>query len=116
MDFNLRTPLPSLNEFLKETKQHWAIANRTKQEREESLMWEMDSLPPITRPGVYVFRWVLKNKRQDPDNICFAKKFIFDALQKAGKLERDSLQWVVGFEDHFEVGEPHVQVEITFVD
>lgn len=50
------------------------------------------------------FHWIEENKRRDLDNICFAKKFILDALVKAGKLADDNRKNVTAFIDTFEYG------------
>ncbi|MEG1433063.1 hypothetical protein [Eubacterium sp.] len=49
------------------------------------------------------FTWILKDKRKDPDNVAFAKKFILDGMQQAGFLKNDSLKYIEGFTDCFEV-------------
>ena len=43
-----------------------------------------------------------ENKKRDLDNICFAKKFILDALVKANVLKNDTHNYVVGFTDTFQ--------------
>ena len=60
------------------------------------------------------FEWHLKNKRLDPDNIAFAKKFILDGFQKAEFLPNDSLEFITGFQDIYMVEkekEPHVSIQ-----
>lgn len=42
------------------------------------------------------------NEKRDLDNICFAKKFILDALVKARVLENDNKSHIHGFIDKFE--------------
>ena len=48
------------------------------------------------------FIWIEENKRRDLDNICFAKKFILDALVQAGVLQDDNRKIVTNFTDSFE--------------
>ena len=62
-------------------------------------------LPKFEDAITVEFTWVEENKRRDFDNIAFAKKFIFDALQKAGKIKNDSWKYVRGFSDSFRVEE-----------
>lgn len=61
------------------------------------------------------FTWYCPNKKRDHDNICFAKKFILDALVSGGILKNDSWECVNAFSDRFEIDKffPRVEVEIT---
>lgn len=61
-------------------------------------------LPKFTHPVNIHFHWVEENRRRDLDNVCFAKKFILDALVKFGKLNDDNSRWVTAFTDSFEYG------------
>ena len=45
--------------------------------------------------------WDCPNRKKDPDNIAFAKKFILDGLREALVLENDGWNNIVSFEDHF---------------
>lgn len=56
------------------------------------------------RVSVY-FIWHERTYRRDPDNICFAKKFILDAMVTAGKIEGDSAKFIKGLKDGFSFGE-----------
>lgn len=47
------------------------------------------------------FQWHEPNKRRDLDNICFAKKFILDALVSSGTIRGDGWKVVTGFSDEF---------------
>lgn len=63
------------------------------------------------------FTWICKDKRQDPDNICFAKKFILDALTRCGVIKDDGWSEIYGFSDSFEVDKesPRIIVRISEV-
>lgn len=60
------------------------------------------------------FRWYEPNKKRDIDNICFAKKFILDALVKREVIKTDGWKGVVGFTDTFFVDDklPRIEVDI----
>jgi len=60
------------------------------------------------------FRWYEPNKKRDLDNICFAKKFILDALVSNGIIVADGWKGVKGFTDHFFVDKefPRIEVDI----
>lgn len=47
------------------------------------------------------FTWIISDKRKDPDNIAFAKKYILDGMVNAGFMENDNMNYIEGFSDHF---------------
>lgn len=67
------------------------------------------------QPTTLRFVWYCKNRREDPDNIHFKKKFILDGAVNAGLLENDGWRQIAGFEDVFKVDKGNVRVEITEV-
>lgn len=60
------------------------------------------------------FRWYEANKKRDLDNICFAKKFILDALVRSNVIVADGWKGVVGFTDNFfvDADNPRIEVDI----
>ena len=64
------------------------------------------------------FNWYEPNRKRDPDNIAFAKKFILDALVREGVLKNDTQKYIEHFEDYFyiNVKEPRVEVWITEIE
>ena len=66
------------------------------------------------KPVRLSFGWYEPNRKRDLDNICFAKKFILDALVKNGVLVNDGWRWVKGFTDEFFIDKdfPRVEVDI----
>ena len=57
--------------------------------------------------SIYVsFVWIEKNRKRDKDNITAAKKFIFDAMIKAGIIPNDGWKNIVGWRNSFKVN-PH---------
>ena len=88
-----------------------AETNRAVMELLNQLRGETKLVPK----SVFKFTWYRKNKRTDPDNICFAKKFILDAMQEVGMIENDGWNQIVGFVDKFEIDKdnPRVEIEIT---
>lgn len=59
------------------------------------------------------FTWYVKNKRTDPDNIAFGKKFILDGMVKAGVMPDDTFKHIIGFTDEFIVDKDNVGVKIS---
>lgn len=58
------------------------------------------------------FRWYEKNRRRDPDNIAFAKKFILDSLVSAGVFPDDGQKYISGFDDKFYIDPKDPRIEI----
>lgn len=60
------------------------------------------------------FTWIEENRKRDLDNICFAKKFILDALVDMQTIESDGWKGVEGFTDTFLVDKdrPRIEIEI----
>jgi Holliday junction resolvase RusA-like endonuclease len=109
--------LPGLNEYIsacKVQKGRWNKGNQMKQEVQAEMVWYLKKLPKLHNPVTIKFIWVSEHgDRRDLDNICFAKKFILDALQQCGKLTNDNRKYVVGFTDEFVYGEKYeIRLEI----
>lgn len=114
---------PGMNEIIKEARGNKYASARQKA-RFTMLTRTLVNLSfqlPIAHFGqmkkVWIdFRWVEKNTRRDPDNICAGKKFILDGLVLSGLLKNDGWSQIAGFTDTWEVGkEPGVYVEIKEV-
>lgn len=99
--------LPSLNEYVNSCRANRYKASTMKKYVENDIAYFINKLPKFDKPIKINFTWVEANKKRDLDNICFAKKFILDAMQKCGKLENDNRRWVTGFTDNFEYGEDY---------
>lgn len=110
VDINLR--LPGLNEYINECRNNKFAAAAMKRETENNIGWFIKRLPVYTDPVIVHFVWIEKDRKRDLDNIAFAKKFIFDALVKFGKLAGDGQKYVVGFTDTLEHG-PETKVKIS---
>lgn len=108
--------LPSLNEYVNVCRTNKFKAAKYKKDIEDDIMFCLNRLPEMEHPVRIHFHWIEGNKRRDLDNICFAKKFILDALVKAGKLKDDNRKCVTAFVDTFEYGaETKVVLEIEEV-
>lgn len=108
--------LPSLNEYINACRSNRYKGARLKRDIEDIIMVYLHDVPVYDHPVRIHFHWIEDNKRRDLDNICFAKKFILDALVKAGKLTDDNRKIVTAFIDTFEYGkEAKVILEIEEV-
>ena len=111
--------LPGLNEYTKACRANRQAGAALKRHAEEVIMWEIKrQLRGKTFERVSIaFRWFEPNKKRDLDNICFAKKFVLDSLQKSGVLVNDGWGQIAGLSDAFAVDKenPRVVVEIEEV-
>ena len=109
--------LPGWNEYSNKERSSKYAAAETKRDIENRIVdcvLQCADRAVYDGPVVISFRWAEPDKRRDKDNIASAKKFIIDALQKAGTLKGDGWKHIEGFEDWFSVNadEPHVRVDI----
>lgn len=113
----IRMKLPSLNEYVRVCRANKYQASVFKNEVEAEIGSFIYKLPEFENPIKIHFHWVEGNKRRDLDNICFAKKFILDALVKWGKLKDDNRKCVTAFTDTFGYAkESFVVLEIEEVE
>lgn len=96
--------LPTCNEYIDSCRKNRYAAAKMKRDAEDLIIWQVKRLLPIKSKVKIRLVWFEETTRRDPDNVAFAKKFILDALQKAGKLKNDNARWIAGFEDAFVYG------------
>ena len=100
----IKGKLPSLNDYIGECRKNPHAGAKMKKDAETLIMVQLGRMQRITSPVIIHFEWHEKNARRDKDNVAAAKKFILDALQKAGKLENDNNKYIAGFSDAFIYG------------
>ena len=100
----IRGKLPSLNEYIDACRGNAFSAASMKRSIEQGIAWQAIKMKPLGEPCYFIFTWFEKTKRRDKDNVSTARKYIFDALQKAGKLKNDNNRYIIGFEDRFIYG------------
>lgn len=106
--------LPSLNDYVNVCRRNRFESASMKKKIEADIAKYINHLPKFEKPVKIHFIWIEKDKRRDLDNICFAKKFILDALVKCGKLKDDNRKCVTAFTDEFMNGEKtevHLYIE-----
>lgn len=107
--------LDNLNDYTKACRTSPIVGNKMKARNEEIITgYIMQQLRGVHFKGKtrLTFRWIEPNRNRDLDNICFAKKFILDALVKNGVLETDGWRGVEGFTDEFEVSPEFPRIEV----
>ena len=93
--------LPSANDYINACRTNPYVGAKMKAETEDMIILYLRRLPHFAMPVKIHFHWIESNKRRDLDGIAFSKKFILDALVKAGKLKDDNRKCVTGFTDSF---------------
>ena len=117
MKFILQGEYCTLNEYTEANRTHYRYGASIKKAETNRAALELKAQWDGTKPEVPVamkISWYRTNRRTDPDNIAFAKKFILDAFVEVGIIKNDGWKWVGGFEDRFRVDKNNPRVEITF--
>lgn len=115
--FEIPLKLPSLNDYIRECRTNKYLANSYKARIETEIGYFLTKMPRYDKSIKIHFTWVESTKKRDLDNICFAKKFILDAMVRFGKLKDDNRNCVCAFTDSFEYAkENKVIVEIVEVE
>ena len=107
--------LPGLNDYIDAERSNKYQAAKLKRQTEEMIVmciWEQMPGVEISEPVHIEYHWYEPNRRRDKDNIAFAKKFVQDALVKAGVLANDGWQEIVSFADRFKVDKDNPRVEV----
>lgn len=102
--FEINNKLPSLNEYTQACRTNKYIGAKMKENIEINIWADIKEQlknTKISNPVKIHFTWIESNKKRDLDNICFAKKFILDALVKSNVLKNDTQNYVKGFSDTF---------------
>lgn len=109
--------LPGLNEVIEANRTNPHAGAKLKRDTEEQLMWVIKSerLLPVTYPCIVHMLFVEPNRRRDVDNVESGKKFVMDALVKAGILKNDSPRYVIGAPSFTVYGES-AGVRVTIIE
>lgn len=117
--FVIHGHLPDLNDYTRACRGNKYGANKVKQNAEALIRWCVHAQLRgwKTESPVHIrYRWVEKDRRHDKDNVAFAKKFVQDALVKAGVIPGDGWKWIVGYEDRFAVDKDNPRIEVEIVE
>ena len=107
--------LTDLNTYINNERRNRFLGAKIKKENTENIIWQTKNHKPIKNYPVMVnFHWYMPNKKKDPDNISFAKKFILDGLVANNILEDDGQKQIKGFSDNFyiDVSNPRIVIKI----
>jgi Holliday junction resolvase RusA-like endonuclease len=119
--FTIAGRLPGLNDYTKANRGNAGrfLGNAMKQEAQKAIGWQARAELPgvyITNPVRIDYLWVEPNRKRDPDNIIFAKKFIQDALVEIGILQDDGWGNIVAVGDRWSVDRSNPRIEVTITE
>lgn len=118
-EFIIPQRLASLNEYILKCRGNKYSGNTLKKQQEQIIKKAIaasDVIPIKSYPIKIIYKWVEPNKKRDLDNICFAHKFVQDALVESGILTGDGWKQIVSFEDSFEVDKDNPCVKVTILE
>jgi hypothetical protein len=99
--FKIQGRMQALNDYTKANRGKKGIfmGNKYKKFQTEDVANQIlkQNPPHLTRPVIVEFHWIEINKKRDPDNFVFAKKFILDGMVKAGLIPKDGWNNISGF-------------------
>ena len=115
--FTIKGQLPNLNEYTRACRTNRYAGAKMKVDAEEIIsahIMEQLKCVHFEGPVKLSFKWYEPNRKRDLDNVCFAKKFILDALVSNGTIVADGWKGVVGFTDKFfvDANNPRIEVDI----
>lgn len=111
----IKGKLSGLNDYIDACRNNRYIGAELKKREQERCIWQIKTQLPktIKTPLKLSILWLEPNMKRDLDNICFAKKFILDALVQSGRIPNDGWKDVKGFEDHFGVDAENPRIEVV---
>lgn len=116
MDIIIFGRLPDLNKCVKAAYAWRGGFNKLKKDVETEIRWQITSRHnhcKFNNPVHITYSWYEPNRKRDKDNICFAKKFINDALVSLQILQDDGWNNIDSFTDVFLIDKKKPRVEIT---
>lgn len=113
IEFTIQGTLPSANEVIKIAKQHYHAYSAMKKNATNLVKMSCLTIPKVHNQAHFHIVYFCPNKRKDPDNIAFAKKFIFDGLMAANKIDNDGWDNITSWEESFAVDKNNPRIKIT---
>ena len=102
-ELTINQKFPTLNEYIRaERSNKYCASQLKKQYTNIARTYAELSRIKIDKKIDIEFIWGITNKKSDPDNIAFGKKFILDGFVDAGLLENDGHKQVNSLKDTFE--------------
>jgi len=116
--FTVEGRLSGLNEIVNAARSNRYAGAQQKKRETTRCQWAIlaASVPRFVAPVRVAFKWIEKDLRRDPDNICAGAKFCLDALVENGRIPNDTRRWIKGITHEFpevDKNKPRVEVQIT---
>ena len=111
----IKGQLPNLNEYTRACRSNRFVGAKMKKDAEAIISAHiLEQLRGVHFENTVKlsFKWYEPNKKRDLDNICFAKKFILDALVSNGTIVADGWKGVIGFTDEFFISSDNPRIEV----
>lgn len=114
LKITIQGELPDLNTYIKSVANNRYGGGKVKKAFTEDIAWQTKKYVTRKLPPPYhiTFNWFCKNKKKDPDNVIFAKKFILDGLQLSGVIPQDTWNVIGGFTDNLFVDKKNPRIEV----
>lgn len=107
--------LPGLNQYVAAISYNRYAGGAVKRESTDFVYMccMSQNIVAYTDPVTITFKWYMKNRKKDLDNVCFGKKFILDGMVKAGVLVNDTQEYIKGFTDEFYIDKQNPRIEVV---
>jgi hypothetical protein len=114
MKITIPGELKDLNSYILEERSNKFRGARIKRRETAEVMYEARNMEEVgAYPVDVVIHWHCADRRKDPDNIAFAKKYILDGLVDAGVLKQDGWMQIRSFYDDFCVDRNFPRIEVV---
>lgn len=105
--FKIQGRMQALNDYIKDNRgaKGKFMGNKYKQFQTHDVANQIDEqgdFPTFNGLVQIEFHWIEINKKRDPDNFIFAKKFILDGMVKVGMIPNDGWKNIASFVDTWE--------------
>ena len=116
--FEIPGTMPQLNDYIRAERATRFAAARIKGDAHAKVFAALAPqvpLPHFDKPVDVIFTWYRPDRRTDKDNVAFAKKFILDALQKAGVIENDKWSMCTPYDGGFFIDKENPRTVVKII-
>ena len=117
MEFTIKGELTDLNNYISAMNKNRYAGNSKKQQNTHVVALyarkaKQDGLAITNYPITLEIDWYVPNRRKDPDNIAFAKKYILDGMQQSELIRNDGFKEIAGWTERFHIDKDNPRVVI----